>query len=55
MKRKGKETDSTINDLVLTLLSLSLNEYFVIKGDIDQKSVNLGVPVSSRRIPDTIW
>jgi hypothetical protein len=53
LKKIAKPYNATLNDVVLALLSMSLQEYMRDKGDATTKSVNLLVPFSLRQLPKT--
>jgi hypothetical protein len=48
IRQLGKETDSTINDLVLAMSAGALREYFLGSGDLPRKPLTAWVPVSLR-------
>lgn len=50
-KIAAKLNKATINDLVLGLASVSLKRYMIKHGDPDQKTINMVIPFSMRRIP----
>lgn len=43
--------NGTINDIIMALISLSLKEYMISKGDSKTKFINLSVPFSLREAP----
>ena len=52
LKSKGKEKKGTLNDVLMTVLSVSIREYLVTyTDDKESKSVMLGVPFSIRPAP----
>ena len=52
LKKKGKEMKGTLNDVLMTVLSLSLRQYLVkFKNDSKTTHLNLLVPFSIRPPP----
>jgi hypothetical protein len=49
-KTLAKSTGNTFNELVMAIISTSLREYFVARGDTS-KYVSMSVPFSFRTIP----
>jgi diacylglycerol O-acyltransferase / wax synthase len=54
LKRVSKHYGCTLNDVVLSILSSSLKQYFETHGDEKTQSINLLVPFSLRELPKTI-
>jgi len=46
--------NATINDVVLSLVSLSIREYMRKHDDLDSNSINMLVPFSLRELPKTV-
>jgi len=54
LKRIGKRNNnSTINDVVLSLVSVSMRDYMRSHDDLSSKTINILVPFSLREIPKT--
>lgn len=54
LKAIGKENNgATVNDVVLSLLSISMREYMRKHEDMTSKSINMLVPFSLRELPAT--
>ena len=51
IKDKSKQFNTTINDMMMALTSLTLKEYMVSKGDTKSTYINLSVPFSLRAPP----
>eukprot|EP00350_Pseudokeronopsis_sp_OXSARD2_P006742 CAMPEP_0170566164 /NCGR_PEP_ID=MMETSP0211-20121228/79662_1 /TAXON_ID=311385 /ORGANISM="Pseudokeronopsis sp., Strain OXSARD2" /LENGTH=157 /DNA_ID=CAMNT_0010887261 /DNA_START=537 /DNA_END=1010 /DNA_ORIENTATION=- len=54
LKLKSKELNVTINDLLMTLTSISIKQYLMSKGDKKTSMVKMAVPISLREPPDTV-
>jgi hypothetical protein len=55
LKTIGKHhNNATINDIVLSLVSVSIREYMRLHDDLDSKSINMLVPFSLRELPRTV-
>ena len=55
LKAIGKHhNNATINDIVLSLVSVSIREYMRLHDDLDSKSINMLVPFSLRELPRTV-
>lgn len=53
LKTKSKELGVTINDILMTLTSVSIKEYLLSKGDTNTKQLGISVPFSLRHPPET--
>ena len=51
VKQYGKANKATINDVIMAVISTSLKEYFVEKGDEKCKELTLSIPFSLRQPP----
>lgn len=54
LKSIGKQYNATVNDVVLSLVSLSIREYMRKNNDMESKSINMLVPFSLRELPQTV-
>jgi NRPS condensation-like uncharacterized protein len=53
LKVKSKELGVTINDLLMTLTSITLKQYLVNRGDTKTESLHFSMPISLREPPKT--
>ena len=53
LRKIAKHHNVTINDVVLSLISVSLKEYLRKNNNFEAKSINMLIPFSLREIPDT--
>jgi hypothetical protein len=51
IKKKGNKLGSTINDVIMTISSMSIKQYLVKKGDTKTNHVTLAIPFSMRAPP----
>lgn len=51
IKKCGKKNNMTINDVIMTVISMSLKEYFKSKGDAKTDQITMAVPFSLRKAP----
>lgn len=51
LKHAAKRYNVTVNDIVLSLTSVSIKEYLRQHGDFNARSINLLVPFSLREVP----
>jgi len=54
IKKVSKKYGVTVNDVLMTVTSISLKEYLEAKGDLKAKSINLSMPISLREPPNTV-
>lgn len=54
LKRISQYYNCTLNDIVLSIVSKSLKQYLLSKGDEKTQSMNLLVPFSLRALPQSI-
>ena len=54
VKKVGKKFGVTINDVLMTITSVSLKEYLEAKGDLKAKTIKLSMPISLREPPNTV-
>ena len=54
VKKRGKELDCTINDIIMTATSRTIKQHFELLGDTTTKSIYLALPVSLRPPPSTV-
>lgn len=53
LKVKSRILGVTINDLLMTLTSVSLHEYLRSKGDLKTNSLHFSMPISLREAPNS--
>ena len=53
IKEKSKELNVTINDILMTITSISIKQYLKQKGDTLTKTVKLSMPFSLREPPES--
>ena len=54
VKKRGKELDCTINDIIMTATSRTIKQHFESLGDTTTRSIYLALPVSLRPPPSTV-
>jgi hypothetical protein len=54
LKKIAKSHNGTVNDVVLSMLAVSMREYIRSKDDLDTKSINLLMPFSLRALPKNV-
>jgi len=53
LKKRSASLNVTINDLLMTLTSISLKEYLMSKGDKVTSKLKMVVPISLREPPES--
>lgn len=51
LKKKSKEHNVTINDLIMTAISMTVKQYFIRKGDEKSERILMFIPFNLRSKP----